>query len=327
MENKTKISAIIKRFLSQRFSPSTEERVQRWLLKDEHSEEKANASLEYWNELKNRVDPNTYAALERVNEKIGYIKRKRSNSIRRKITGIAAVLVPVLLIAGSYFYYAYNNNKLIEIHASYGERKHFFLPDSSEVWINAGTNLKYPKKFKADQRTLFLDGEAYFSVRENKDKPFIVETQQLSVKVLGTKFNVKAYSSETKTITTLTSGKVEVTTNKNDYRVLNPNEQLVFDHSNSIIDVTEIPSNETDSWRTGQLVFNDASFDEIMQTLERHFNTSIITGTNFTIDPNKRYTVKFLKDEDIDMILMILEDVIGFSYQRNGSQIELTNSK
>jgi ferric-dicitrate binding protein FerR (iron transport regulator) len=145
--------------------------------------------------------------------------------------------------------------------------------------------------------------------------------------VLGTKFNVKAYSSETKTITTLTSGKVEVTTNKNDYRVLNPNEQLVFDHSNSIIDVTEIPSNETDSWRTGQLVFNDASFDEIMQTLERHFNTSIITGTNFTIDPNKRYTVKFLKDEDIDMILMILEDVIGFSYQRNGSQIELTNSK
>ncbi len=202
MENKTKISAIIKRFLSQRFSPSTEERVQRWLMRDEYCEEKANASLEYWNELKNNVDPNTYAALERVNVKIGYIKRKRNNSIRRKM----------------------------DIQASYGERKHFYLPDSSEVWINAGTNLRYPKKFKTGQRTVFLDGEAYFSVRENKVKPFIVETQQLSVKVLGTKFNVKAYSSETKTITTLTSGKVEVTTN------LNPNEQLVFDHSNATID-------------------------------------------------------------------------------------------
>ncbi|ULB35394.1 FecR family protein [Proteiniphilum propionicum] len=242
MENKTKISAIIKRFLSQRFSPSTEERVQRWLMRDEYSEEKANASLEYWNELKNNVDPNTYAALERVNVKIGYIKRKRNNSIRRKVVGIAAVLVPVLLIAGGYLYYAYNNNKLTEVQALYGETKHFFLPDSSEVWINAGTNLRYPKKFKTGQRTVFLDGEAYFFVRENKVKPFTVETQQLSVKVLGTKFNVKAYSSETKTITTLTSGKVEVTTNKNDHRVLNPNEQLVFDHSNATIDVTEIPA-------------------------------------------------------------------------------------
>lgn len=327
MENKTKISTIIKRFLSQRFSPSTEERVQRWLIKDEHNEEKANASLGYWNELKNNTNPNTYAALERVNEKIGYIKRKRNNSIRRKIAGIAAVLVPALLIAGGYLYYAYNNDKLIEIQASYGERKHFFLPDSSEVWINAGTNLKYPKKFKAGQRTVFLDGEAYFSVKKNQVKPFIVETQQLSVKVLGTKFNVKAYSTETKTTTTLVSGKVEVTTNQNGYRVLNPNEQLVFDHSNATIDVAEIPANEMDSWRSGQLVFNDASFDEIIQTLERHFNTSIITSTDFTSNPDKRYTVKFLKDEDIDTILMILEDVTGFSFHQNGSQIELTDSK
>lgn len=326
MENKTKISAIIKRFLSQRFSPSTEERVQRWLIREEHNEEKTNASLEYWNELRNNVDPNTYIALERVNEKIGYVKRNRNNSIRRKITGIAAVLVPLLLIAGGYLFYTYNN-QLVEIEALYGERKHFFLPDSSEVWINAGTNLKYPKKFKSDHRTVSLDGEAYFSVREDKTKPFTVETQQLSVKVLGTKFNVKAYSTETKTITTLASGKVEVTTSKNAHKVLNPNEQLVFDHNNGTMDITEIPANETDSWRIGQLVFDDATFDEIMQTLERHFNASIITGTDFTYNSDKRYTVKFLKDEDIDTILIILEDVIGFSFHRNGSQIELTDSK
>lgn len=326
MENKTKISVIIKRFLSQRFSPQTEERVQRWIIEDRNNEEKELASFEYWNELRNNVDPNTYIALERVNEKIGYVKRNRNNSIRRRISGVAAVLLPLLLIAGGYLFYTYNN-QLVEIEALYGERKHFFLPDSSEVWINAGTNLKYPKKFKSDHRTVSLDGEAYFSVREDKTKPFTVETPQLSVKVLGTKFNVKAYSTETKTITTLASGKVEVTTNKNAHKVLNPNEQLVFDHNNETIDITEIPANETDSWRTGQLVFNDATFDEIMQTLERHFNASIITGTDFTYNSDKRYTVKFLKDEDIDTILMILEDVIGFSFHRNGPQIELTDSK
>lgn len=83
------------------------------------------------------------------------------------------------------------------------------MPDSSEIWLNAGTAIKYPEKFSKAQRLVYLDGEAYFSVRKDVAKPFIVETSQLSVKVLGTRFNVKAYADDELVTTTLTSAKLK----------------------------------------------------------------------------------------------------------------------
>lgn len=103
------------------------------------------------------------------------------------------------------------------------------MPDSSEIWLNAGTAIKYPEKFSKAQRLVYLDGEAYFSVRKDAAKPFIVETSQLSVKVLGTQFNVKAYANDELVTTTLTSGKVEVTPPVQGSQILKPNEQLTYD--------------------------------------------------------------------------------------------------
>jgi ferric-dicitrate binding protein FerR (iron transport regulator) len=303
---------IVKKYLSGRFSPATEEKVQRWIIKDENREAKEQASLDYWNELDIKPNATAYAALKRINRKIGFPQKQ--NYWRR----IAAVLIPLFILAGG-LYYQSTRNSLIEIAVAYGEEKRLVLPDSSEIRINAGTRVKYPAKFDKGQRTVYLSGEAYFSVKKDSEKPFIVQTKDLSVKALGTKFNVKAYPDENKTITTLTDGKIEVNTISKESLILNPNEQLTFDNQTSKINIETIPSDETIGWVSGQIIFANASFKEILQTLERRFDVSFETTT---VLPDGNYTVKFLKNDSLEYILNILKEIVGdFSCKKINDKI------
>ena len=319
--NKNMITRILRKYLSGRFSSDTEERVQKWIIKDKDIEEKEKASLEYWNELEAKTDPDTELVLDRVNQRIGY-KEIVHRPFYQKLTRIAAVLIPLFMMAGGYLYYTSTQNKWIEISVAYGDKKHFLLPDSSEIWLNAGTVVKYPKEFSKVQRLVHLDGEAYFSIRKNTSKPFIVETSQLSVKVLGTRFNVKAYPNDEKITTTLTSGKVEVSVRSQPPHILKPDEQLTYDKKSSDIHISVIDTNDTNCWMAGKLVFTNASAGEIFRTLERHYNTTI--DNTAIIPASKRYTVKFLKDEGLNEILNILKDIIGFDYQQYEKKIVLT---
>lgn len=304
------ITKIIHKYLSGRFPAETEKKVQQWIIKEKNNKEKENASFNYWNKLNVKSNSETYIALERVNKRINYKKREKSTFYRNSIR-IAAVWVLLLIPVGGYW--SYITHSAIKVSVAYGEKKHLFLPDSSEVWLNAGTSIKYPRKFKKGKRLIQLDGEAYFSVKKDKSKPFIVETKQLHVKVLGTQFNIKAYSNEEKAITTLTSGKVEVSTLQKDTRILTPNKQLVFHTNTSKVEVTEISPSETDSWIKGELIFSNAPLKEIIQTLERHFNIPIIDHTETTF--TQLYTIKFIESESLEEIMSVLQDFIGFTYE------------
>jgi len=320
--DKNNISGIIKRFLSGRYPERTEERVQKWIIKDKNAKEKEQASLEYWNELKVKADAETSSALKRVNKRIKYSKSGRKISLFPQIYRVAAILIPLFIIAGGYLYYNSTQKELIEVSVAYGDTKHIFLPDSSEIWLNAGTSIKYPKAFKGNERHVRLDGEAYFSVKKDNTKPFIVQAEKLSVKVLGTKFNVKAYAKDEKAVATLTTGKVEVSVDTNDVWILKPNQQLTYNITTSLIDVTEVSPTETDSWLNGQLIFTNSSLNEIIETLERRFNVSIENQTK--VPASKLYTVKFLKNEKIEEILNILKEVVGFNSHQQENKIVLT---
>ena len=323
MEKSNIITRIIKKFLSGRFSVETEEKVQRWIMKEENAEEKEKASLEYWNELDTEADSKTYSALERVNLRTGYNKEHLENIVLyHKFVRIVAVVIPICLLAGGLLYYIPSENEQIEISTAYGEQKRLVLPDSSEVWLNAGSTITYPKTFTKENRVVTLDGEAYFSVRKDDAKPFIVETSQLSVKVLGTKFNVKAYANDANITTTLTSGKVEVSTQSRPPQTLKPNEQLTYDKSTSDIEISTVDTVDTNSWVKGKIIFTNATAEEIFRTLERRYDTVIDHSTDFSA--SRRYTVKFLKDENLDEMLNILGDIIGFSYRQSGNKIIIT---
>lgn len=320
---KSNISKIIRMFLSARFPSETEEKVQKWIIKDKNQQAKAKASLDYWNELDVEADSSTYASLGRVNLRTGYNKEHLTNIISyQKFARVAAVIVPLLLLAGGMIYYFSPRNGMLEVSVAYGEQKRLILPDSSEVWLNAGSTILYPETFANDKRLVTLDGEAYFSVKKDTASPFIVEASQLSVKVLGTRFNVKAYSNDEKITTTLINGKVEVGVHSQSPHILKPNEQLTYDKKSSNVHISVIDTNDTNCWMVGKLVFTNASAGEIFRTLERHYNTTIDNTAN--IPASKRYTVKFLKNENLNEILNILKDIIGFDYQQHEKKIILT---
>lgn len=322
MENNN-IARIIRKFLSSRFPSETEEKVQKWIVKGKDTQAKEKASLDYWNELEVKADSNTYTALERVNLRIGYNKEHLKNiASYRKFTRVAAVIIPLFLLGGFLLYSLSVGDELIEVTAAYGEQKRLLLPDSSEIWLNAGSSIIYPQTFAEDKRLITLDGEAYFIVSKDTTKPFIVETSQLSVKVLGTKFNVRAYTDDERISTTLTSGKVEVNVRSQLSRILQPNERLTYDKSTSHIDISTVESIDTDSWIKGRLFFTNATAEEIFRALERRYNTTI--ENTLSIPATRRYTVKFLKDENLNEMLNILADIIGFTYQQNENKIIIT---
>ena len=317
------IYRIVRRYLSERFPSDIEEKAQKWIIKEKDTEAKEQASLAYWNELEQTADTETRNALKRVNRRITETKTRRF-SFYRKIARIAAVLIPLFIFAGGYLYYASTTNKLIEISVAYGDRKHLVLPDSSEIWLNAGTIFKYPKDFTQKERLVYLDGEAYFTVKRDVARPFIVKASGVSVKVLGTCFNVKAYPDDERITTTLTSGKVEVNTPAQSPRILRPNEQLTYDQKTAHLSLAEIPAADTDSWVTGKLIFTNATLSEIQQTLERRYN--VVIRSRISPPTESRYTVRFLMNEDLEQVLNVLGDIIGFSYQKKGTHIELINN-
>ena len=124
----------------------------------------------------------------------------------------AVLLIPLLSIVASYLYIQSNeeHTELVEYYVPRGEQKQITLPDGTTAYLNSGTLLVYPQKFTGDIRSVYLIGEANFDVKKDKQHPFIVKTNHLKVKVLGTKFNVHAYAEDEKTTTTLESGSVVV---------------------------------------------------------------------------------------------------------------------
>lgn len=316
-----KTSKTTKEYLANRFSSETERKVQQWLVDDDSSEEQEQGSLEYWNALKTNSDSKTYSALKRVSAKVGIPQRKWTIPLRRRLLRVAAVIIPAIIFAGS-AYYITQKEQIVQVFTANGETQHVILPDSSEVWLNAGSNIQYNSNFKGDSRNISLEGEAYFSVRKNTSRPFVVKTNSITVNVLGTEFNVKAYANDSKTIATLDFGEIKVITASNQTEILEPNEQLTYNNVTSDVSVHKINANDAPAWRNGQLIFINAPFDEILQTLERRFNLSFEAEK---IETSKEgYTIKFMKNDSIDSILNILEEVVGgFSYQIEKDKIKI----
>ena len=259
----TDATEMLRLYLRDRYALETEEKVQQWLAKNPVTEEMEQASKEYWDSINTENDATTFEALKRVNAKIG-IQLPKTKTVRLKVLSkVAAVFILLIGISGIWFYLQHHNRPaMIEISAAYGETKQVTLPDQTEVWLNAGSSLKYPSKFGQKIRSVHLTGEAFFSVTKNQSKPFVVETKSLDVKVLGTKFNLKAYPDEHQTVATLQEGKIEVQTVKNQKQQLVPNEQLVYDNETSALKVVKINVEYIPDWKSGNLIFSEATLGE-----------------------------------------------------------------
>ena len=147
------------------------------------------------------------------------------------------------------------------------------LNDGTEVWLNADSKLRYPLVFGKAKREVYLEGEAYFNVKQDGERPFVVHTNFGKTKVLGTSFDVNAYSG-TEGYTTLVSGKVSCTSVEDEEVILAPGQQAVMSKSGNM-SVREVDMQEYVSWKDGLFVFNNKSLKDIMIILERWYGVKV----------------------------------------------------
>ena len=325
--DKSYIHILIAKFFGNDLSPEIQKKFHTWLLDENFQKEKEKALAALWEEDPAVADDSTFQELEQLHKRMKTTDRQLYKSIGLYVRRIAAILLlPLLGAFGTYFYLTEINpvvekTELVECSTSYGEKRQITLSDGTVVWLNAGSLLVYEKDFKGATRTLFLSGEANFKVAKNPRKPFIVNTKYMDVEALGTIFNVQSYPDSPNTIATLEEGKIKVDT-KYPVRqsfIIKPNEQVVYNHINKKVSFSKVDANKCSYWKQGYLIFQGATFGEIVQTIERSFGVTV----NYEAGRYKErtFTIKFTPDEGLEHVMDILQKIIGFKYKVENNNV------
>ena len=204
-----------------------------------------------------------------------------------------------------------------ELNVPYGKTFALILSDGTEVHLNAGTTLKYPVNFLNGQnRQVFLTGEAFFKVSKDIEHPFIVESNDLNIRVLGTSFNVSSYSENKNISTVLVEGAVRLYGKDELYseeksKLLQPGKKAEWDKENQKITIQKVNTSFYTSWIDGTLVIEKLRFPEIIKRLERHYNIKI-KNNNKELD-NQVFTATF-QVENIQEVLESFKANYSFKY-------------
>ncbi|MBF4492261.1 FecR family protein [Flavobacterium sp. MR2016-29] len=206
----------------------------------------------------------------------------------------------------------------------YGKRFQLQLSDGTVVHLNSGTTLKYPIKFIAgENRQVFLDGEAFFDVAKDKKHPFIVNADNLNVRVLGTHFNVSNYPEDALTDVVLVEGSVGMYRKNEDFdanknTILKPGFKGSFNKANTLIATKPVITDIYTSWITGGLTFRNMTFKNIITKLERRYNVTIINKNEKLA--NEKFNASF-SDESIEKVMSYFNDIHGINYTIKNNQI------
>lgn len=301
-----KEKAAVINFLAGEFSHNDSETLNNWLNKSANNKKLFDELSDIWNS----------SQAEYINRKINI--SKAWNDIKNEVEARNRFTVPlkylfryaaVFILAvffGAFGYYFIEKNKetllgqqTVEYVAPLGSRSFVQLADGSKVWLNAGTTLQYNNSFGTSNRNIKLQGEAFFEVAKNKKLPFVVQTSDINVIALGTRFNVKAYNQENTIETTLVEGSVKLessTLKLADNVILKPNEKAVFTKKYQTSQITSenktpnyttqpkpklevIQSIETApviSWKEKRWVIQNEKLGQLAIKLERRFNVNFI---------------------------------------------------
>ena len=197
------------------------------------------------------------------------------------------------------------------------------LSDGTRVWLNSESELRFPVKFLSDKRQVTLKGEAYFTVKKDSTKPFIVHIENASVEVLGTTFNINTYGDDENIYTTLVNGSVRFVSEKNKQEIiLKPGMQSVMNTRTGNTDIRHVDVQDYISWKEGRFVFHSMTLESIMQQLRRWYDIQV-----FYQNPEiKQYEFKGVinRDMDLDKVLNIISETTNRAFNINGRTITIS---
>jgi transmembrane sensor len=295
------------------------------------------------------VDPDLVKSFEHVNINI----RTGINKIAFHFLRYAAVFLAAVIISYTAFYLYSRQKSSLEAHkyeisVPIGSKSEISLTDGTKIWLNSGSKLTYDDYSGAQTREVFLEGEAFFDVVENKNKPFIVRTTDIYIKVLGTKFNVRSYPDDNIIEATLVSGIIEIEEiNPGKEQKMNitlrPNQKVTFTKKAHMAEAGKSPDKKLPakpvekisiikkvdpeiitSWKDDKLIFNNEPFKSLLPKLERWYNVEIqLSDTSIY---GYRYTGMFEK-ETVEQALNALKLATPFEYTIYKNKINIITTK
>jgi transmembrane sensor len=343
-------------------------KVREWFSHTESEDDLYKESLQFWERLS--MEPNTAGysesnMLDHIHHKIKIEEEVfiTKTNIIRSVIRYAAIFIIAFSVSGLLFYYLGKNHVAIpresfsELNVPLGSKAKFSLPDGTTVMLNAGSKLKYDNWFGISDRVIELEGEGYFKVAKDASKPFIVKTSYLSVRALGTEFNVKAYPDDKTIETTLVEGAVNIESISDskvaEIHVLKPNQKFTyFKKDSSIVNetsgakekienktqppekqkISSIPRLVTEniniepviSWKENRWIFEKQSLSQIAIALERKFDVQI------KFESERLKTFRFtgiIINEPIEQVLEVMSITAPLIFKLKGRVVTLSENK
>lgn len=319
MNNQTSdINKIIIRYLDGSASLEDKKELLQWLKESDNNWTEFNETRELWLscDVALSYETDVDIALSRLRNRIisNHAPVKPAKRILKSWYHTAAI---VLVLLGMGYWLSLQNsmsdikevyiqNQLITAKRSKGK---FLLPDGTTVWLNTESKLIYPEKFDGNKRIVRLEGEGYFEVTENKKKPFIVQSGDLDIEVLGTKFDISNYPFQDKIDVVLLSGSIKVSGEKlNDDVLLKPNQILkYYKHGETTIEETKAHLHA--DWIKERLVFDNTSLSDIIISLEGWYNISIECPRSLADKTRMTFTIRGENVEEIFKAMSLIAPI------------------
>lgn len=252
--------------------------------------------------------------------------RKKSQGKRVRLLLAAAAAITILFAVRSVFFYnstpdplKTESEKVEEINSvlTFNGKQLIHLPDGSTIILNDKSSITYDQNdFNNKTREVTLSGEAYFDIKRNEKKPFIVHTGKVNTKVLGTAFNINAYNTSIKV--TVTRGKVQVGDLKRVYGIITPNQQIVVNKSTLVYEQNNVNAATAVEWKSNYLILDDLNMKDAVALISQKYKVQILLSNEKI--RNCRITASFLNEEDLDHVLKVVCSVIEteYHYDQNG---------
>ncbi len=275
---------LIGKYLSHQCTPEEARMIESWIGESTENKGLFVRLKNMWDET-GQVRPlaevqETEAAWQKVK---GRLQQATTTQPKRKslsyiLTRAAAAAVIILGVV-SFYVLNYNSGsetvvKMVEISTKKGEKRQLALADGSTVWLNAESTIKYPEDFSGSTREVYVDGEAYFEVKRDETKPFMVHTGELVTKVLGTSFNVMAYPDNDEIAVALDEGKVAVYSDSNLVELL-PGNMAIYGKTSHRLQSMPMPDKHNE-WRKNVMDFNNITLSQATATVNRWFNANVV---------------------------------------------------
>ena len=242
-------------------------------------------------------------------------KRQEVFKLKSVLRYAAAIVGVIVLAAGLAYWFRNKAEELVVASAAHGQVREMLLPDGTKVWLNQSSVLKYPRAFEGKERHVYLDGEAYFEVARNHEKPFTVKSQAMDVRVLGTSFNIKCRPDNSFAETTLVEGEVEVKDKSDKGRItLLPGQKAVLNRVTGRMQVKQVDPKMEIVWHNDLIPFEKSSIFQIAAALERFYGVKIILSPD--VDSTNTYSGVLKKKDNIESVLNSLRNSIPFNYKK-----------